>query len=389
MSTTLPRVRGHVFRKARLVLTGAIVASLTTGSGKALAADVTSEEAFVRQIRDLMVDPESSGDQRADMESLASRRDKVIRAVDAMLKAYPKTRLHDEVMMARLDSLRIITFIRALPLDGLLTEADRVLAGNPSPDLAASAAYLKIQAQLAAHRAQTRRQTATTQPGATSRGTLSAAELAKQRRKFAVDLYLGYIARYPRSPWAPPMLAALVEDAWDRNDSVAADRFLSMLVEGFPHHVESERIKGAKKRRNAIGRPFELSFISTAGQEVSVQRMTGQIVVVAFWATWCQPCRQALPRLKALYDRLQSRGVRVIGISLDSSRQALDECVRKERIAWPQYFDGKQWENDIARQFGVDAIPAVYVVDRRGLLRAISPPNLEALVEQLVNEPVK
>jgi thiol-disulfide isomerase/thioredoxin len=361
------------------------VGSAIIAASAALAAQPPTEAQLARQIKDLMREPTPANDQ----ENFAARREQVIKLVDQLLEAYPKTKDRDELLMAKLESLYFISIIRTKPLDEVEALADHILAGNPSGDLAAYAASLKVQAKLAAYRAQTRRQSLTTQAQGTTQRALAESQLAARRRQFAIEQYLAYVAKYPKSKHAPPMLAAIIQDAWDRNDQATADKYADMLLRQFPHHVETERIKAAQARRGAIGKPLDISFKSTGGQQIDLQKMKGHVVIVDFWATWCPPCRASIPKLKALYERLKPRGLRVVGISLDSSREKLDEYVRREGMTWPQYFDGKQWENDIARRFGIEAIPAVFVVDKSGILRAISPPDLDALVERLLAEPAK
>jgi hypothetical protein len=70
-----------------------------------------------------------------------------------------------------------------------------------------------------------------------------------------------------------------------------------------------------------------------------------------------------------VYDQFHSKGLEILGISLDSDRAALDKYTSENNLHWPQYFDGKRWENEISSRFGIDGIPVIVVVDRDGIVR--------------------
>lgn len=111
-------------------------------------------------------------------------------------------------------------------------------------------------------------------------------------------------------------------------------------------------------------------------------------VIVDFWATWCGPCVAEMPNVKTVYKKYHSRGFEIVGISLDQSRDKLDAYIQQQGIEWPQYFDGKFWNNDIAQMYGIKSIPTTLLVDRHGKIRykSLRGRQLDQAVEKLVAE---
>jgi peroxiredoxin len=113
-----------------------------------------------------------------------------------------------------------------------------------------------------------------------------------------------------------------------------------------------------------------MQFTAVDGRKVDLTKMKGKVVLVDFWATTCGPCIAELPRIKIAYDKFHEQGFEIIGISCDTELERLKRFIKNNGIPWPQYFDGKQQEsNKFAQSFGVDGIPHMFLVDKKGLLR--------------------
>ena len=109
------------------------------------------------------------------------------------------------------------------------------------------------------------------------------------------------------------------------------------------------------------------------GHAWSNDTLHGRVVLVDFWATWCAPCLEDLPRLKRLHARQGPRGLTIIGVSLDrASTRDFRSWLQRQAITWPQVREAGQYESPLARTFGVEAIPASYLFDRDGRLHATS-----------------
>lgn len=122
------------------------------------------------------------------------------------------------------------------------------------------------------------------------------------------------------------------------------------------------------------------------GKPFSLAAFKGKVVLVDFWATWCPPCVAEMPNVVAAYKKYHDKGFEIAGISLDESRSALDAFLKKNDMTWPQYFDGKGWDNVLAGKYGIRSIPATFLLDRDGKIidRDLRGEDLEKAVAKAV-----
>ena len=109
---------------------------------------------------------------------------------------------------------------------------------------------------------------------------------------------------------------------------------------------------------------------SQTGEELSLEKLRGKVVLLDFWASWCIPCRIDMPEVRKIWKQYGSDQFTIIGINLDSSRPPFEAYMKEEGITWLQYYDGLGWGNKISRLYGVYAIPHTVLIDQDGVIQA-------------------
>jgi peroxiredoxin len=111
------------------------------------------------------------------------------------------------------------------------------------------------------------------------------------------------------------------------------------------------------------------------GNSVDLSQYKGKVVLIDFWATWCQPCVATLPELIETYKTYRSAGFEIVGISVDQDKEALTRFLKMQPIPWRIVLDGKGPTDSNARKYEVSAIPATFLVDRSGRIAAAGTPT--------------
>ena len=104
------------------------------------------------------------------------------------------------------------------------------------------------------------------------------------------------------------------------------------------------------------------------GNDVSAYSVikANKLTIVDFWASWCPPCVAEIPNLKNIYDEYNSKGLGILGVSLDKNVDAWKGAIDKFKMTWTHVSDLKGWDNAAARQFNVQSIPFMMIVDSEG-----------------------
>jgi len=132
----------------------------------------------------------------------------------------------------------------------------------------------------------------------------------------------------------------------------------------------------------------DFALLSLDGNEYKLSDLTGQVVIIDFWATWCPPCRNSIPTFIRLFNKYHEQGLMILGIGLDDE-QALLNFRNEMKIPYPILIGN----NDVAKAYDVSGIPKTIFLDRHGKVRKTQvgfAPELEvkfdALVDSLIQE---
>jgi thiol-disulfide isomerase/thioredoxin len=135
--------------------------------------------------------------------------------------------------------------------------------------------------------------------------------------------------------------------------------------------------------RARMAPPFTVTTLD--GQKISLDNLNGKVVLIDFWATWCGPCREALPHVRKIARDFEGQPLVVLSVSLDDNQDTWRKFVEQNKMTWPQYYDGG-FKGLVATLFGVQAIPQTFTIDSSGILQDqhIGDENIEGKLKKLV-----
>ena len=124
---------------------------------------------------------------------------------------------------------------------------------------------------------------------------------------------------------------------------------------------------GCKREAPKEKRPLAPDFTLTSvdGKTITLSQLRGKVVLLDFWATWCAPCRLAIPHLNDLYKAYRERGLEIIGLSLDKGSP---ERVRKFAHNMGIEYAIIMANDDLVTKYGISPIPTTYLIDRKGYI---------------------
>lgn len=192
-------------------------------------------------------------------------------------------------------------------------------------------------------------------------------------RSSIADQYIhdleAFVTKYPQSEFSPEALLnlAMYAEVSERSDPNVAKRWYVQLARDFSDQPAGRRAQGAQMRLASTGKPLVLQGKTLDGQDFNLRAHAGKVVVVHFWATWCDACIEEFAEFQRLAAKYQ-RDLVVVGVNLDDSPDETRRYLQQNRqVSWPQLFEpGGLEESPLAEKWGIPTLPWIVLIDPQG-----------------------
>lgn len=143
------------------------------------------------------------------------------------------------------------------------------------------------------------------------------------------------------------------------------------------------------KKKNKVGQLApNFSAPNPEGKVISLKESLGKVTLVDFWASWCSPCRHESSNMVALYKEFHDKGLNIVSVSLDmpNGKKKWMDAIAKDHLTWTHVSNLKHWDEPIAKEYGIESIPTIFVLDAQGKIVAkdLLGAELKAKVAELL-----
>ena len=348
----------------------ALVLALPTGaqmsSQPTTVANTSQDEVLWAEICALAQQPAGEGDYATQLGALADRRRDAVERARRYLASYPGGARCEDVLAIELTALFELGVLDGAAFAELQERVAFLREHPPCTHGESEIAYWGMICH------QLRRTGGTKSPAQNMVGGYDAEALAEFRK---------FVGQYPQSRYVPRLAENLFAAAERAGDVDEQRRLVAVLKEAFAEHPVTQRLAGRLRQRDAVGEPFTLPCAGVGDATINTADFGGRVVLVVLWSAADERSRKVVEAVRDL--AAERDDVVPIGVNVDPTEARMRRACQELRIDWPQCHDGLGWAGGVVRDWGIDAAPAVLVVNRGGKLAGVGDAeSWRGLVEQ-------
>lgn len=196
-----------------------------------------------------------------------------------------------------------------------------------------------------------------------------------------------------------PMVSMFATSIGTGTDAAENEAMYNNLLKRFPKHTGIQTVvkqyresvastpQAPKQNTPAIGTMApDITMPDVNGNNFSLSSLKGKYVLVDFWASWCGPCRGENPNVVAAYNKYKNKNFTILGVSLDKTKDAWLEAIKKDGLTWTHISDLKFWDSEAVGLYGFNGIPYNVLLDPTGKIIAdnLRGSDLERKLEEVL-----